>query len=45
MGSQFHPDSARIFNQLIEEVNLFDIALGGPRFPLSDKRIGSFSSF
>ncbi|CAI9294636.1 unnamed protein product [Lactuca saligna] len=43
MGSQFHPASTRIFNQFIEDANLFDIALGGPRFTRSDKWGSKFS--
>ncbi|XP_023754373.1 uncharacterized protein LOC111902794 [Lactuca sativa] len=43
MGSQFHPASARVFNQFIEDANLFDITLGGPRFTWNNKWGSKFS--
>lgn len=43
IGSQFHQNSTRIFNDFIEQANLTDIPLGGPHFTWSDKWGSKFS--
>lgn len=43
MGSQFHNNSARNFNNFIEQAKLIDIPLGGSRYTWSDKRGSTFS--
>lgn len=45
LGSQFNLVTARSFNQFIDQLDLIDISMGGPRFTWSHKGVLSLESW
>nr|KAJ0199672.1 hypothetical protein LSAT_V11C600306450 [Lactuca sativa] len=43
LGSQFHPTTSNYFNQFIDQTDLVDIPMGGPRFTWSHSGGSKFS--